>query len=193
MIYSRVDDGKGSLRAPRAKEVCKRYNLKHTRYLHRWQQEKETLLLVKPLQKRHRPSRGHWPKLEKSLVQAFADRCKEGKTVRKKWFERMAKALFLQLYPDSPTIFIVSNGWFNRFLSRSEISIRIVTNKAQQTPTEYCAIIFSLFQSAELSTARWYGRYGITIYNCSWLLPPFEYSQHGPDTASLGVSGREDL
>ena len=143
MTYGRVDDGKGSLRAPRAKEVCKRYNLEHTRYLHRWQQEEETLLLMKPLQKIHRPSGGRWPKLAKSLVQAFADRRKEGKTIRKKWFERMAKALFLQLYPDSPTIFIVSNGWFNRFLSRNEISIRIITNKAQQTPTEYCAIIFS--------------------------------------------------
>ena len=27
MTYGRVDDGKGSLRAPRAKEVCKRYSL----------------------------------------------------------------------------------------------------------------------------------------------------------------------
>jgi len=56
--YGRIDDGKGGLRAPRAKEVCKRYNLKHTRYLHRWRQEGETLLLMKPSQKRHRPSRG---------------------------------------------------------------------------------------------------------------------------------------
>ena len=76
-------------------------------------------------------------------MQEVADRRKEGKTVRKRWFERMAKALFLQLYPDSPTKFMVSNGWFNRFLSRNEISIRIVTNKAQQTLTEYCAIIIS--------------------------------------------------
>jgi hypothetical protein len=95
---------------------------------------------MKPLQKRHRPSRGRWPKLEKALVQASGDRRKEGKTVRKKWFERTAKALFLQLYPDSPTIFVVSSGWFNRFLSRNEISIRVVTNKAQQTP---CAMIAS--------------------------------------------------
>ena len=85
---------------------------------------------MKPLQKRHRLARGCWPKLEKALVRAFADRRKEGKTVRKKWFERMGKTLFLQLYLDSPTIVMVSNGWFNRFLSRNEISIRIITNKA---------------------------------------------------------------
>ena len=111
--YGRVDDGKGGLRAPKAKEVCTRYNLKNIRYLHRWRQEEETLLLMKPLQKRHRPSQGRWPKLEKVLVQAFAERRKEGKTVRKKWFEWTAKALFLQLYPTSPIIFVVSNGWFN--------------------------------------------------------------------------------
>jgi len=74
-------------------------------------------------------------------VQAFADRRKEGKTVRKKWFERTAKALFVQLYPDDPTIFAVSPGWFSRFLSRNDIAIRVVTNKAQQPPTEYCEII----------------------------------------------------
>ena len=56
---------------------------------------------MKPTQRRHRPSRGRWPKLEKTLVAAFAECRKEGKTVRRKWFERTAKALFLQLYPDS--------------------------------------------------------------------------------------------
>lgn len=35
----RVDDGEGGLRAPLAREVCERYNLKHTRYLRRWRQE----------------------------------------------------------------------------------------------------------------------------------------------------------
>jgi len=101
------------------------------------------LLLMKPSQKRHRPSRGHWPKLEKALVQAFAGRYTEGETVRRKWFERTAKALFLQIYPGSSTIFVVSSGWFNRFLSRNQISIRVVMNKAQQIPIEYCAMIVS--------------------------------------------------
>ena len=36
VTYSRIEDGKGGLRAPTAMEVCKRYNLKHTRYLRRW-------------------------------------------------------------------------------------------------------------------------------------------------------------
>jgi len=41
-IYGRIDDGKGGLRAPLAREVCERYNPKHTRYLRRWSQEEET-------------------------------------------------------------------------------------------------------------------------------------------------------
>jgi len=74
--HGRIDNSKGGLRSPTAKEVYKRYNLKHTRYLHRWRQE-EVLLLMKPSQKRHRPSCGHWPKQEKALVLAFADRRKK--------------------------------------------------------------------------------------------------------------------
>jgi len=70
--YGRIDDGKGGLRAPTAKEVCKRYNLKHTRYLHRWRQEEEVLILMKPSLKRHRPSRRRWPKLEKAFLRAPA-------------------------------------------------------------------------------------------------------------------------
>ena len=101
----------------------------------------ETLLLIRPTQRRHRPDRGRWPKLEKALVVAFAERRKESNTVRKKWFERAAKALFLQLYPDSMATFMMPLGWFNRFLSRNEIAIRIVTNKAQQPPKEYCIAI----------------------------------------------------
>jgi len=83
VTYGRIKDGKGGLRAPMAMEVCKRYNLKHTRYLRSWRQEEEMLLLMMSSQKRHRPSRGHWPKLEKALVQAFAGRRAEGKTIRR--------------------------------------------------------------------------------------------------------------
>jgi len=39
------------------------------------------------------------------------------------------------------SIFAVSHGWFNGFLSRNDIANLAVTNKAQQPPTEYCEII----------------------------------------------------
>lgn len=104
-------------------------------------QEEETLLLMKPNQRRHRPLRARWSALEKALVEAFAARRAEGKIVRHKWFERTSKALFKQLYPTSPHDFKMSEGWFGKFLSRNEIAIRVVTNKAQQPPEEYCDII----------------------------------------------------
>ena len=68
----------------------------------------ETILLMKPTQRCHRPDGGRWPKLEKALVAAFAERRKEGKTVRRKLFERTAKAPFLQLYPESMATFMMS-------------------------------------------------------------------------------------
>jgi hypothetical protein len=98
---------------------------------------------MKPAQRRHRPRRARWSLLEKALVEAFAARRAEGKVVRHKWFERTSKALFHQLYPTSSHNFKMSRGWFGKFLSRNEIAIRVVTNKAQQPPKEYCDIIIN--------------------------------------------------
>jgi hypothetical protein len=96
---------------------------------------------MKPNERRLRPRRARWSALEKALVEAFAARRAEGKIVRHKWFERTSKALFKALYPTSPHDFKMSQGWFGKFLSRNEIAIRVVTNKAQQPPEQYCHII----------------------------------------------------
>jgi len=52
---------------------------------------------------------------------------------------------------------VVSSGWFNRFLSRNEISIRVVTNKAQQTPIEYCTMIVSFLSFNRQNSQLWDG------------------------------------
>ena len=90
-----------------------------------------------------RPSRGWWPLLEKALVAAFAERRAAGRIVRRKWLERRAKALFTELYPDASSPFLFSEGWFRGFLIRNGITIRLITNKAQETPTEYCQTIIN--------------------------------------------------
>ena len=142
----------------------------------------ETLLLMKPTQHRHRPERGRWPKLEKALVAAFAERRKEGKTVRRKWFERTA---ILQLYPDSMATFMMFLGWFNRFLSRNEIAIRIVTNKAQQPPKEYCSAIIGFLC---FNRRNFLLRDGMAVQllaiGCFSVL---EHSQYGSNSTALGV------
>jgi hypothetical protein len=37
-----------------------------------------------------------------------------------------------------------SQGWFNRFLSRNEITIRVLTNNTQEAPEEYFEVIHQL-------------------------------------------------
>jgi hypothetical protein len=88
-----------------------------------------------------KPGGARWPLLEKELVKLFAERREAGRVVRRGWFERQAKRLHLELYPNSTTPFCFSQGWFNRFLSRNEIVIRVLTNKAQQAPEEYFQVI----------------------------------------------------
>ena len=84
-----------------------------------------------------RRSWARWKELEKKLVTAFNSEWRAlGGVVRRRLFERTAKRFFRELYPDSPVEFRFSLGWFGRFLSHNEITLRIVTNKAQETPQE---------------------------------------------------------
>lgn len=101
------------------------------------------LLLAKGDIKRIHPSQGHWPVLEKELVALFADRRQIGRVVWHKWFERNAKILFSKLYPQSNSVFCFSPGWFRNFLSRNNISLRIITNQVQETPIEYLDTIIN--------------------------------------------------
>ena len=49
------------------------------------------------------------------------------------------------------------NRWFDRFLSRNDIAIRVITNKAQQPPAGYCGIILNFFQLASVGGTLNYG------------------------------------
>ena len=93
--------------------------------------------------KRNYPPRPRWNALKQALVSQFAERRESGRVVRRKWFERTAKALFLQLYPLSLHTFLFSVSWFNRFLVRNEITLRIITHQAQEPPAEYLAMIIN--------------------------------------------------
>jgi len=66
-----------------------------------------------------------------------------GRVVRRKWIERKAKRLHHELYPNSTVEFRFSQGWFHRFLIRNAITLRIITNKAQETPEEYFETIIN--------------------------------------------------
>jgi len=66
-----------------------------------------------------------------------------GRVIRRKWFKRTAKRLHHELYPNSTVEFRFSQGGFHWFLIRNVITLRIITNKAQETPEEYFETIIN--------------------------------------------------
>jgi len=92
---------------------------------------------------RIRQSNPRWKELEKQLHVAFEEQRKLGRIVRRKWFERTLKRLFTEIYPYSTVEFCFSNGWFSRFLHRNDITLRIITNQASETPSQHCEIIIN--------------------------------------------------
>jgi len=61
----------------------------------------------------------------------------------RKWFERTSKRLFTEIYPYSTIEFCFSNGWFSWFLHRNDITLRIITNQASETPAQHCEMIIN--------------------------------------------------
>ncbi|RPA98979.1 hypothetical protein L873DRAFT_1910352, partial [Choiromyces venosus 120613-1] len=59
-------------------------------------------------------------------------------------FCRKAKELWKTTYPNLPAgLFVFSQGWFHRFLSRHHVVLRFVTNTAQSLPDSYKEDILS--------------------------------------------------
>src|SRR5258706_1134327 len=80
-----------------------------------WQLQMEAdLLQAVSKSQRIRRSATRLKALEKALVIAFAECRLLGRVVRRKWFERTAKRLHHELYPDSTVEFRFSQGWFQR-------------------------------------------------------------------------------
>ncbi|RPA92594.1 hypothetical protein L873DRAFT_1859885 [Choiromyces venosus 120613-1] len=85
-----------------------------------------------------------WPEMELKLFEAFIARRAQGHPVRDGWFRRKAKELWKTTYPNLPArLFVFSQGWFHRFLSRHCVVLRFVTNMAQSRPDSYKKDILS--------------------------------------------------
>jgi hypothetical protein len=85
-----------------------------------------------------------WAIMERALYERFRQRRGEGKIIRRSWFRRVSKELFTECYPDqAPNLFRFSNGWFQGFLSWHQITLRCVTNKASQLPSDYTNAIIN--------------------------------------------------
>ncbi|RPA96931.1 hypothetical protein L873DRAFT_1923342 [Choiromyces venosus 120613-1] len=85
-----------------------------------------------------------WPEMELKLFEAFIARRAQGRPVRDGWFRRKAKELWKTTYPNLPAgLFVFSQGWFHRFLSRHHVVLQFVTNTAQSLPDSYKEDILS--------------------------------------------------
>ena len=137
-------------RIPRRDEVAKRYKISSSN-LSRWQkEEKEGKFLLQVGTQKRAIGGGcarRWVHLERELYQQFLERRAMGKSVRRSWFRRTCKTLFPKIYPSlSSHEFSFSNGWFRGFLSWHQISLRIVTNKASQLPSDFTDAIVNWFR-----------------------------------------------
>ena len=74
-----------------------------------------------------------WPEMESQLYDRFMQAREKGQAIRREWFRRHSMELFMTLYPTvEKSIFRFSTGWFQGFLRRYKISLRVVTKKAQK-------------------------------------------------------------
>jgi len=125
-----------------------------------------------------------YPEMEKDLYRKFAKRREEGGIVRLAWFRLASKLVFKEIYSElDPQQFRFSSGWFVGFLARWGISLRALTNKAQQVPENYRSLIVSWLQfnrrNSQLRTGDYkyeIGRYDLAhIVNMDQTPLPFEY------------------
>jgi len=193
---ARIREGPTKERQLTQVEVAQRFKIPATN-LYRWKKEEERgkFAQMKGEQRRMRGGgRGRmWPGMERELFEKFRERRALGRPVRRSWFHRVSRELFHKHYPSSestPPTFTFSNGWFRRFLSWHQISLRFNTNKASQLPSDFADTIVSWLQfnsrnsqirpnentESDQLTASQISRYRLqNICNMDQTPIPFEY------------------
>lgn len=101
------------------------------------------------------PGRGttaKFPLMEHRLYSEFTELRKEGRKVKRWWFNTRAEQLVNELYPEVKD-FKHSDQWFARFCTRKKISLRKTTHAAQHAPSDLNAAI-SRFHAKLLRVRR---------------------------------------
>ena len=93
-----------------------------------------------------------YPFIEDKLCKEFLDLRKEGRKVKRWWFDTRTKQLMNALYPDVKDL-KYSDKWFRRFCKRKNISLRKTTHAAQHAPVNLAATI-SKFHAKLLRVRR---------------------------------------
>ena len=76
--------------------------------------------------------------MEHILYDQFRHRRVEGKVIHLSWFCQNPKRIYSETYPTlNVSEFQFSNGWFRGFLFWHKITLRAITNKVSQLPSDY--------------------------------------------------------
>lgn len=123
-------------------EIC-------AKQLREWKNSEEDILeSVKGSRQITRTGQAKWPEMEVQLHLEFKEARKLGRSINRKWFGRVGRRIFAELYPDqigfdecrdSHVVFdcTFSDGWFSSFKKRWSISWRCKTNTASKPPEDY--------------------------------------------------------
>ena len=136
-------------REPTVGETAKRFRIS-AKNIVRWRAEERAGKYLEVSASARRVGGGgqrrKWEEMERDLYDRFRRRRAEGKVVRRSWFRQNAVSLFQKVYgsqEEGLIRFRFSNGWFRSFLSWHQISLRAITNKASQLPSDYISTIIS--------------------------------------------------
>ena len=114
------------------------------------------------IQKQNRTSRSTehgklmFPVMEKELYKRFIYTRRQGKRIKRWWFNTQAKQVMIETYPEHVETFKISARWFAGFCRRNNISLRRETHASQKTPQQLRKLISELH--AKTMTERRWGR-----------------------------------
>ena len=108
--HGEIRCGPTKTRKPTLKETAKRFQIPVAN-ISRWKHEESKLLKMSGGQNRSRPPTRKWPKMESRLYAKFREYSDKGKIVRRGFFCKEGRAIFVEEYPQEG-LFRFSNGWF---------------------------------------------------------------------------------
>lgn len=108
--HAEIPYGPTKTRKPTLKETSVHYKIPIAN-ISRWKHEEPKLLKMSGAQNRSRGAVRKWPRMESRLYARFREQRAKGKIVRRGFFRKEGKAIFVQEYPEE-SLFRFSNGWF---------------------------------------------------------------------------------
>ena len=174
-------------------QTCQRFGIGKPSLL-RWIRNEESILKSKKGRKRIGKAgrRPFWPDMEARLVEEFRKTHEKGLKVKHYWFKVRARQLMKEMHPEAD--FRLTQGWFDRFKSRNNLSYRRSTNVSQKKPSDFEEKIRGFYQeirrvaSAGISGVEQLGKFApSTIGNVDQTPLPFAFNS-GQGYAETGSS-----